>query len=362
MRGPYRHGAGWRFAIIRDGQKTLGEVFEAEEDAPRIRRLLERQIERENSEKLSKVLEDYEKYMVKKGNKPVSVKTAIDWLRVFFGDAVDESVLALTPTKAKALAKALDDRKTQRGTAYSVAGRRNSLNAAKTFGRWLVREGKLKANPFEPFQVLGRINKGKEQLRINEARKWLSTAEAQAALGDVGAVAAMGTFPLGLRSGEVAARTVRDLDDDGQFLWIDSGKTDKARRRVVIPLRTRPHLLRLAGNRAPHEPLFPGIDRHAVRRNVKRICRLAGVPVVCAHAMRGLLATLAVEGGAVLAEVADGLGHTSPTVTLNHYAVPGSARTGQVTRSMAVIDKAGSPPDSGSNSDPSRCEGGGEGR
>lgn len=335
--GPYKHGRGWRCVVVREGGKDFSEVVETEEDAGRLKRILERQLEKENVERLSAALETYKAYMVQKGNKPSSVTSATDWLTAIL---VDLDVPAtITPAQAKKLYEDMRERPTRLGRPYSVAGLRNALNAAKTFGRWQVKRGAWRGNPFEKLEVLGKINKGKDQLRIDEARRWLAVAEPAAAEGDVGAMAALCCFLLGMRASEVVDRVVRDLDDGGRVLWIDRGKTDNAKRRLTVPERLRPHLLRQAEGEQPIDRLLPGVDRYAVRRHVHRLCRLAGVPLVCAHSMRGLLATLAVEGGAVLAQVADGLGHSSPAVTLMHYAKPGSAQAGATKRGMEVMDR-----------------------
>lgn len=298
---------------------------------------MEKRIERENVEKLSEAVETYRTYMVQKGNRPTSITSAIDWLTTLLGDLDVPSLI--TPGQAKSLYEAMQARKTRLGRPYSVAALRNAVGASKTFGRWQVKRGAWRSNPFEGLEVLGKINRGKEQLRIDEARRWLAVAERAAAGGDVGAIAALCAFLLGMRASEIVERVVRDLDDEGRVMWIDRGKTDNAKRRLTVPERLRPHLLRQAEGRQPIDRLLPGVDRYAVRRHVHRLCRAAGVPLVCAHSMRGLLATLAVEGGAVLAQVADGLGHSSPAVTLMHYAQPGSAQAGSQKRGMEILNR-----------------------
>jgi integrase len=71
-----------------------------------------------------------------------------------------------------------------------------------------------------------------------------------------------------------------------------------------------------------------------VRDWVKRIYRAAKVPEVCAHAMRGLHATLAMEAGQSGDRVARSLGHTSADVTRRSYATAEAVATG---RQSAVV-------------------------
>ena len=64
------------------------------------------------------------------------------------------------------------------------------------------------------------------------------------------------------------------------------------------------------------------------------VCRTARVPTVCAHSMRGLFATLGMQAGAVPHVVAATLGHESPRVTLNSYALPGAADIAPARRTI----------------------------
>jgi integrase len=145
---------------------------------------------------------------------------------------------------------------------------------------------------------------------------------------------------LGLRQGEVAARVARDIDDGGRVLWVPSGKTKNARRRLKIPEHLRPLVLAVAKDKKPDELIFYPTRHRQHRRqfyitHVKRLCRLAGVPEVVPHSLRGLHATLALEGGATADAVAKALGHSSFAMTAQHYASPSSVAN---SRSSRVAD------------------------
>ncbi|MFO0656188.1 MAG: hypothetical protein U0787_14045 [Polyangia bacterium] len=118
-----------------------------------------------------------------------------------------------------------------------------------------------------------------------------------------------------LRQGEVADRVARDIDDGGRVLWVPSGKTKNARRRLKIPDHLRPLVLAVAKDKQPDELIFylTHYQRHRAHYyvvRVKRLCRLAGVPEVAAQPARPA-ATLALEGGATADAVAKALGHSS---------------------------------------------------
>jgi integrase len=168
-------------------------------------------------------------------------------------------------------------------------------------------------------RVEARRKRGKPQLRLDEARRWLAAA-LQAALTEPGALAGAMTLLMGMRASEVAERVVRDLDDQGRLLWIPHAKTAAGVRRLQVPVVLRPLLLALARGRQPNDPLFEGGTRWWVHYHVTQLCRLAKVPVVGPHSMRGLHATLATASGVTAEHVAASLGHESFEVTARHYA------------------------------------------
>jgi integrase len=219
--------------------------------------------------------------------------------------------------------------------------RLNIAAEGRTFLRWCHKNHHHRQDLSVHLKVVAGRKHGEEskpQLRKDEARRWLKVAEAKAAGGDVGALAAMLTLLLGMRVSEIVNRTVRDLDDDGRELVIERSKTRAGTRRLQVPETLRPHLLRLAEGRAGGEKLFEGLTRHHVNEHVQRLCELAEVPTVCAHAMRGLHASLAVAAGATGTVVAASLGHESFRITTRSYATPdsvASARQAIVAEELA---------------------------
>src|SRR5262249_22197350 len=149
--------------------------------------------------------------------------------------------------------------------------------------------------------------------------------------GKSGAIAAMMTLLMGMRCSEIVRCVARDIDDAGRLLWIPLSKTRAGKRVLEIPGVLRRPLLRLARQDDPWAPLFP-FDRAWVRKWVKRICRSAGVPEVCAHAMRGLHSTLAIDAGITPHVVASALGHRSVRATLLSYADPRAVALAQQRR------------------------------
>ncbi|MGH7633104.1 MAG: hypothetical protein ACRENC_05200 [Gemmatimonadaceae bacterium] len=71
---------------------------------------------------------------------------------------------------------------------------------------------------------------------------------------------------------------------------------------------------------------------------VHRVCDLAAVPRVTAHAMRGLLATLTAERGMAGHLIAATLGHEDERTTMHACAAPGSAAAGDRHRGLGVLN------------------------
>ena len=196
----------------------------------------------------------------------------------------------------------------------------------------------LTRNPFADVEPMGRRSEGKEQLTIDEARKWIALAHQLAEEGNIGAIGNLTAFYLGMRPGEVVARTVRDLDDNGRIIWIRRGKTKKSQRHLEIPKPLRPLLLQRAAGKEPHELLFP-FRREWVNKNTRRLCKKAGVPRVVAHSLRGLHSTLAHDAGATGHLVAEALGHTSFRVTQRHYLAAEASDRANQQRTLEAIHR-----------------------
>jgi integrase len=202
------------------------------------------------------------------------------------------------------------------------------------------------------------LGKSGNTLRVKEARAWFGTAlDLARRKGDEGATAALVALLLGMRATEITTRLVADIDDDeevGDLLWIPCAKTPAGRRTLEIPAVLRPLLQACVEDKTPDRYLFeascpssviatrttePGKPhwRDWIIGNVHRICDLAKVPRVTAHAMRGLLATITAERGLAGHLIAATLGHEDERTTMNAYAAPGAAKTGVNRRGLRVL-------------------------
>jgi len=215
---------------------------------------------------------------------------------------------------------------------------------------------KLLPNPFGAVTPVGKPKAGKKQLRIEEARLFIETAlKRYEKKRKPVLLAAVMALTMGLRASEILKRQVRDLDDGCGILWIDQGKTHNARRHLRIPEFLRLLLQELIKGKGPESFLFPSeLPGQSVRRQrlwavVQDICKQAGVTRVCAHSLRGLYATLAVESGALSETVAASLGHGSFSMTEKHYAQQSSVSNVKTARVESMLSSQrsmdGSPAD-----------------
>ena len=328
--GPYAHRDRWKVVVIDGEARRTARVCDSYEEANDLICTLDAQLAAGPLVRIATALERYAAYLVYKGNKPVSIATSLFRLRSFFGDELSRPLRRLACGTCQRL---YDDQVAR----TAVDTHRNALSEAKTFMTWCLRHRYLALNPLERIRPVGKRQHGKPQLRVDEARAWLRVARGLAEAGGPGAVAAMMALLMGMRCGEIVRCVARDVDNGGRLLWIPVSKTRSGKRVLDIPSILRRHLVHLAKRHQPLEPLFPHRGPW-VRNWVRRICVLAGVPKVCAHAMRGLHSTLAIEAGVTPSVVAFALGHESPRATLLSYADPKVVASTTQRRTLAVLD------------------------
>jgi integrase/recombinase XerD len=139
---------------------------------------------------------------------------------------------------------------------------------------------------------------------------------------------------LGLRSCEVAALTLDDIDWRAGELLIRVGKS---RRRDRLPLpddvgKALAGYLRRGRPRSADRALFvrvyaprAGLSANGVKQAVRHACGRAGVPECGAHRLRHTAATDLLQAGAPLAEIAQLLRHRSVSTTAIYATVDRAA-------------------------------------
>lgn len=337
---PQLHRPGkWRCSIGREGGRTWGPLADSPEKATYA---AERAAQKAASGVITvrQAIEGYIDFRRSAGTRERSLTTAAQQARRFFEPALEQPLVRITPKRAAELYEQLRTVPGVRGAVLAVATHRQCLEIARGMFAWCVSQRLVRANPLAEIKGVGLALRGKFQLRLDEARQLVQLGLRKAQAGDDGALVVVMALVMGMRAGEIVSRSVRDLDDGGQLLWIeDSGswrtKSRAGRRSLRVPLALQPLLQSRVLNKQAADKLFPaprvGGQRMVswVRASTMRLCEEASLPSVCAHSLRGLHATIAIQSGASPRVVAHALGHEALSTTLSAYAAPGSVEVGQ---------------------------------
>lgn len=349
--GPYPNRNGFRVIQIDAAGQRSATVFETEAKAQRFIELLQASLSHEDHT-TETALTAYRAFLKEKGNKPDSIRQTGWAIAQFFPESIVLSMLS--SKRCERLYEEMRTRPTKTGKPLSADSHRGMLAQVRTFLAWCIERGWIRGvNPAANVKGIGKrrprgksLGKAGNELRVREARAWYEKALDLADGGDEGAIAALVALLLGMRASEITSRRVSDLDQDrapGDLLWIPCSKTPAGRRTLEVPDVLQPILVSCCEGKAPAAFIFEteagGAHwRDWILHNVHRICNLAKVPKVTAHAMRGLLATLTAERGLAGHVIAATLGHEDERVTMTAYARPGAAATGVNRRGLVVLN------------------------
>ena len=312
--GPYRHGDKWRILIRVPGQKQqVHDTYETEDEGKRALRRLRAEARKYDGPTVSRALDLYGEQLRANGLKRLSVDTTIYRLTKMFAPVAQQPLGCLTPAQAKELFAKLTD--------WSVDTRRNALAEAKTFCGRAKANGWTELEPMKEIHGEGKRKRGKAKLTKDEARRYLKKCRELAGDPKQAEAAIAATIPLllGYRASEVVDRQVRDLDDGGTVLRVPTAKSHAGIRSQELPEWFQPLLASRTTGKLPTDRIFQH-DRSWLLKQVKRICKLAGVPGVSAHGLRGTHADLSLHAHVTALAVSQALGHTSTDVTFGHYA------------------------------------------
>jgi len=211
------------------------------------------------------------------------------------------------------------------------------------------RRGILLRNPAVLVNPPAGPSASRSGLTVDQARALLAAARTER-LGNLIIVSLL----LGLRPGEAAGLTwpALDLDSDPPRLLIEQSlgrtptgmmlappKTTSSRRTIALPppctralqaQRHRQQAEALAAGTAWHNPenlvfttdVGTPLDPSNVRRALDRIAATAGIDHLHPHLLRHATASLLSDHSIPLEQIADLLGHRSPTITADMYRHP----------------------------------------
>lgn len=331
--GPYEEARGWRVRFINREGKKQNILCPTLEAAQALIWELEREVLGKYT--LEDCIDLWELDLKKKGLKPKTIAGEIKRARLLL--PLKGSIASYSAEEAERKYLELVDR----GLAADT--HRWYRSTCIRFFDFAVAMGWLGENPWAKVRPLGKRRRGKMQLRVDEARQWadeafrrldvarqanlarLPKAERRRIEGQAeGALAGLIALLLGMRAGEIVQLKARDVDASGTLLWIESGKTEAAKRHMKVPHELRAPLLERASGRRWDQYLFGGGDAPRAtnwpNRCVQALTAAVGVPTVCAHSMRGLHTTLSKAEGATADMVMVQIGHNDRTTQDRHYA------------------------------------------
>lgn len=298
-------------------------------------------------------------------NRPSGMESTGYRLESMFGPVMTGRLMLLTAAqclelyvgkkdvRGKRVGDGLVTRHTKKKKPPSVAYHHGILAESKTFLDWCVGSGMLVANPMTAVVPVGQKERGKPQLNGDQTHAFINAAMSMILAGDQSAVAGLLALVLGLRASEVVNLTPSKLDEGASVVCVVRGKTRRSTRRLRLPLETpvgellRASLRGLAMGKRPAEPVFAG-DRGPRRRRwvyeaSMRICRVAGVPEVSAHGLRGTHLTLAEEEGTSSSNMVRSAGHDRAVQLQDYVRGEGAQERGtqkKFIRKLALVREA----------------------
>ncbi len=205
----------------------------------------------------------------------------------------------------------------RRGLAAKSLQRR--LSACRSFYRWLLRHGRIKASPAEGIRAPKAPRKLPQVLDPDEA-KALVEVPTDAPLGLRDRALLELFYSSGLRLSELCALCWRDLDLDGGLVTV-LGKGGK-QRTVPVGSHARNALQawRKDGSAGEKDPVFPGrngpITPRAVQLRMRKLAQRQGLfKRVHPHLLRHSFASHVLESSGDLRGVQELLGHADIATT-----------------------------------------------
>lgn len=324
--GPYAEQNGtWRVVVYRAGKRTA-PTFQDEQEARDFVRGLKEEIEGRSQ---TTIREAVEQYIVDESMAEAHAQRTRRHLLGLFKQ--DQLLASLTPKQCQ---EGYDEYRKGRANDTHL----NGLGQARTFLNWCVRRKLISSSPVVEVIGKGERKSGKDQLTIDEMLRLHAVCLREADKGDDAAVAVACALTFGIRATEVVSREARDLDAGGTVFRV---RRLKKRNKVVIdnfrvPASLQPHLKRLA---AQGGYLFPGRTYFWLRRNTKRLCRMAGVSIVSTQNLRGSVSSGMRTLGAPLEFIQQALSHEHVSITSRAYVSPQAETTAQHEARLEVFER-----------------------
>jgi integrase/recombinase XerD len=284
----------------------------------------------------AKILGEYETWMKLEGNKPRTIGERLMRVRRLFEYCEEYSidVESMKPRQAQEFQGWLINSRTKTGSKYSSGTVLNYIEMATNFYEFLKGVKKIPANPFtEIIRIRPGYRLPRHVLKEDEMSEVLAKLKNFSELPGMYAkirsyrahVAAELLYSTGMRIGEAASLSVRDIDFDAGIVRIDETKegkpriaflNDYARRVLFLYVNTmRKYLRRKVGMQ---QKLFGTRTAHLkylVNRELARVCKDLGFPAITSHGFRHALGFHLLRAGCNIRYIQEILGHVKLRTT-----------------------------------------------
>lgn len=211
------------------------------------------------------------------------------------------------------------------------------VRAAKGFTRWLVRTGRLSANPFQTLTLVNAkadVRRGRRELTPHELRRLFAAARASAvSLRGLSGVDRAALYSLaagtGFRVNALANLTPADFDFASGTVTLPA-RFNKSRKVKVQPLPpdVAAAVATYAAGRPAGEPLWGGTWAERAADMIRADLKTAGIPYAVPgpdgprfadfHALRHSYLTMFGRSGVDLRTAQELAGHSSPVLTARY--------------------------------------------
>ncbi len=235
---------------------------------------------------------------------------------------VDELLLTVEVNTVRAYMAHLNEKQ------YSKATTARKLATLRSFYKFLVKRGRLSANPVMLIRTPKQEKRLPKFLEYDQVKRLLETPPMDTWLGARDRAIMETLYSTGMRVSELVATNMDDIDFLGEVVHIrGKGKKERITPISSSALQVIQHYMEFRNKRAASNSNFDSrvlfVNKHgrrlstrSVRRKMDKYLKMAGLdPTISPHTLRHSFATHMLNNGADLRSVQELLGHQSLSTT-----------------------------------------------
>ena len=342
--GPYERGDG-RFSLVLKGPSVSGEekpewfYFDRRAEALKAQRELEAGLKTQLEATLAEAVDLYLDHLAA-GKRQQSTR---DEARARLNPLIRLAPLLVVDVDPIHIHQRLEQLR-------ATSSKRGTLARMVAFFDFAVGSGLCRKNPCDGIKIDEIGKAGKPTLTPAEARVladhlW-ADVQRNGADAEVAAAVLLVLY-LGLRASELLRLQVRDIDLRAEPPKVSverRAKTKTSFRDLEVPPEIESLLRARMEGRELADPVWPAPNsasghrgRTWLLKGTRRLCRAAGVGIVCPQGLRATHGRLGREAGVSAGVIATQLGHHSTRVSIDHYISPEVERNQRARQSQRAL-------------------------